>query len=103
MFGQWTMRTRRLKRVGVIHMLARSWNASIIFFFKSIFKLLKDQINPTQLVNNKKKKTQPEMTSICLVVRFKFFASKGMNIFIMLINMLKDSIDHQQPINSKKN
>jgi hypothetical protein len=43
------------------------------------------------------------MTSIRLVARFKFFASKGMNIFIMFINMLKDSIDHQQPINSKKN
>jgi len=44
-------------------------------FFKSIFKLLKDQITPIQLVNNKKKKkNQPEMTSIRLVARFKFFA-----------------------------
>jgi hypothetical protein len=56
MFGQWTMRKCRLKRVSIIHMLAHPWNAPIIFFFKSIFKLLKDQITPIQLVNNKKKK-----------------------------------------------
>jgi hypothetical protein len=43
------------------------------------------------------------MMSIRLVARLKFFTSKGINIFIMFINMLKDRIDHEQPINSKKN
>ena len=51
----------------------------------------------------KKKKKQHEKMSIPLVARFKFFDLKDMNVFILFINMLKDRIDLEEPINYKKN
>jgi hypothetical protein len=51
----------------------------------------------------KKKKKQHEKMSRPLVARFNFFDLKDMNVFILFINMLKDRIDLEEPINYKKN
>jgi hypothetical protein len=60
-------------------------------FLKLIFKLLKDQTTLTQYVNYKK--ANLKIRKYPLVVRFRFFPSEGMEVFILFINMLKDRIE----------